>query len=161
MPTLYIMCGIPGSGKTYFARNFLHADVTVSRDKIRFMMLDDNEDYFDKEQEVFKEFVKTIVHHLHYFDTVVADATHLNVWSRKKLTNAIDKYITDYRIVYVVCAPSLQVCLYRNSKRTGRSRVPDAIVKEMADKFQPPVTDAYKLEDSRAVGVWWINGEPK
>ena len=33
--------------------------------------------------------------------------------------------------------------------------------KEMADKFHPPVTDAYKLEDERAVGVWWINGEPK
>ena len=161
MPTLYIMCGIPGSGKTYFAQNFLRADVTVSRDNIRFMMLDDNEQYFDHEAEVFNEFVKILVHHLHHFETVVADATHLNIWSRKKLTNAIDKYITDYRIVYVVCAPSLQVCLYRNNKRTGRARVPEKIVKEMADKFHPPVIDAYKLEDERAVGVWWIYGEPK
>lgn len=161
MPTLYIMCGIPGSGKTYFAQNYLHANVTVSRDNIRFMMLDDNEQYFDHEAEVFNEFVKILVHHLHHFETVVADATHLNVWSRKKLTNAIDKYITDYRIVYVVCAPSLQVCLYRNNKRTGRACVPEKIVKEMFDKFHPPVTDAYKLEDERAVGIWWINGEPK
>lgn len=161
MPTLYIMCGIPGSGKTYFAHNFLHAEVVVSRDNIRFMMLDNNEKYFDHEPEVFNEFVKTIVHHLRHFNTVVADATHINMWSRKKLTNAIDKYITEYRIVYVVCAPSLQVCLYRNSKRTGRANVPEKIVKEMFDKFHPPVVDAYKLEDERAVGVWWLYGEPK
>ena len=123
-------------------------------------MLGDDDNYFDREQEVFAEFVKVLVNHLKHFNTVAADATHLTIISRKKLTNAIDKYIKDYRIVYVVCAPSLQVCLYRNSKRKGRERVPDSIVKEMYFKFTPPVNDAYKLEDKRAVGVWWINGEP-
>lgn len=161
MSTLYIMCGIPGSGKSYFANNFLHADVVVSRDKVRFSMLGDQEKYFDHEREVFDEFARLLGHHLKHFNTVVADATHLNIWSRKKLTQAIDKYIKDYRIVYVVCAPSLNVCLHRNNKRTGRECVPEKILREMADKFTPPVTDAYKLEDNRAVGVWWINGEPR
>ena len=161
MSTLYIMCGIPGSGKTYFAHHYLNADVVVSRDVVRYSMLDNDDKYFDHEAEVFNEFVRILVHHLQHFNTVVADATHLNIWSRKKLTNAIDKYYKDYRIVYVVCAPSLQVCLYRNGKRTGRALVPEKIVREMFDKFHPPVSDQYKLEDSRAVGVWWINGEPK
>lgn len=160
MPTLYIMCGIPGSGKSYFAHNFLHADVVVSRDKIRFSMLDDRENYFDHETEVFNEFVRIIAHHLQHFNTVVADATHITIGSRRKLTAAIDKIYKDYRIVYVVCAPSLQVCLYRNNKRTGRSRVPESVIKEMFYKFTPPVYDEYKLEDKRAVGIWWINGEP-
>lgn len=160
MPTLYIMCGVPGSGKTYFANHFLNAEVVVSRDNVRFSMLGETDNYFDHEHEVFKEFVRIIVHHLQHFNTVVADATHINIHSRRKLTAAIDKFITDYRIVYVVCAPSLQVCLYRNSKRTGRARVPDAIVKELYEKFTPPVSDNYKLDDKRAVGVWWINGEP-
>ena len=161
MSTLYIMCGIPGSGKTYFANHFLPADVVVSRDNIRFTMLKENEDYFAKEPAVFNEFVRVLAQHLQHFNTVVADATHINIWSRKKLTNAIDKYFKDYRIVYVVCAPSLQVCLYRNNKRNGRTCVPEKVIREMFDKFHPPIMDQYKLEDNRAVGVWWITGEPK
>lgn len=159
MSTLYIMCGIPGSGKTYFANHYLPAKVVVSRDKIRYSMIQDNENYFDHEPEVFKQFASVLAQHLQHFDSVAADATHLNIWSRKKLTNAIDRMYSDYRIVYVVCDPSLQVCLYRNSKRKGRERVPDSIVRDMATKFAPP-NENYKLEDRRAVGVWHITGEP-
>lgn len=160
MSTLYIMCGIPGSGKSYFARNCLNADVVVSRDIIRYSMIGDRDKYFDHEREVFDQFVRILAHHLQHFNTVVADATHINIYSRRKLTAAIDKIYSDYRIVYVVCAPSLQVCLYRNNKRTGRELVPEKIVKEMHEKFTAPVFDGYKLEDKRAVGIWWINGEP-
>ena len=59
---LYLMCGCPGSGKsTWAAKNVGPGDVIISRDQIRFDMLNDGEAYFCKENAVFNEvyFTKT------------------------------------------------------------------------------------------------------
>ena len=65
MKRVYVMCGIPGSGKSTLAKQ-LAAEVKcsvniVSRDQIRFSMISENEPYFSKEKEVFKEFSRNFV----------------------------------------------------------------------------------------------------
>ena len=47
-------------------------------------MLKDEDSYFSKEKEVFKEFCKQIDIALQSYDNVIADATHLNFASRNK-----------------------------------------------------------------------------
>ena len=87
------MMGIPGSGKSTFVRkrrDIFDNPIVVSRDKIRFSLLEEGDEYFSKEDEVLKEFTKQIVESLSrpMGDTIV-DATHLNGGSRRKILNLI------------------------------------------------------------------------
>ena len=149
MPTLFILCGIPASGKTTWADEFekLHSDVRyVSRDEIRLFMLKENEPYFAHEKEVFKKFSDTIAQTLVDGFDCIADATHLNYKSRFKLTNAIDKYITNYEIAYVVFETDIVSCLLRNRRRTGRKCVPDKEMCSMYANWEPPTIHEDYLE---------------
>ena len=55
---LYVMIGVPGSGKsTFIKNNKKEKDIYVSRDQIRFKYLKEGEPYFTHEKQVFKEFL--------------------------------------------------------------------------------------------------------
>lgn len=158
MPRLYIMCGIPGSGKTYLANKYLkNNDIRyVSRDEIRFSMVKEDEEYFSHEREVFKKFAGTIAQTLVDGFDVIADATHLNRISRDKLIRAIDQYTTDYTIEYVVADAPLDLCMKRNASREGRARVPDVIMYRMAKSFED-ITNEERTAP-RVLGMFHWNG---
>ena len=149
MPILYILCGPSGCGKSTWAHTYMQDTMYVSRDTIRFRFLKEGEDYFAHEKEVFKAFVAEIVARFKMGCTVIADATHLNEFSRRKLTQAIDRYYNEYEIVYVVFKTDLKTCLERNAMREGRTRVPDNIVSNMYRDFRPPTLE----EDERAIEI--------
>lgn len=149
MPILYIMCGPSGCGKTTWAHNHMQDTMYVSRDEIRFRLVKENEDYFSREKEVFKEFVNEIVSRLKIGCNTIADATHLNQFSRRKLTQAIDMHFTDYTIVYVVFNTTVTTCIMQNAKRHGRARVPETIIRNMCRDFRAPTKD----EDERVIDI--------
>lgn len=149
MPKLYILCGIPCSGKSTWAKGFLMDAYHISRDEIRFSMLKDGEEYFSHETEVYKEFIYEITQTLMHGYDVIADATHINKSSRAKLTKAIDQYYTNYQIVYVVFNTPLTLCQTLNAKRTGRNFVPPVAIETMSNRFSAPTLE----EDSRAIEI--------
>ena len=152
MSKLYILCGPSGSGKTTWAEKFMYENEDiryVSRDDIRYSILKEGEDYFAHEKEVFKKFVGTITETLIDGFDVIADATHLNEFSRRKLTQAIDMRFTDYEIVYVVFSTSLETCLERNSNRVGRKNVPETVIRNMFRDAKEPSYD----EDERVIDI--------
>ena len=157
-PRLYILCGLPASGKSTFAWNFTKSnDIRyVSRDEIRFSMVKENEEYFSHEKEVFKKFVGTIAQILINGFDVIADATHLNRISRDKLIRAIDQYTIEYTITYIVLETSLETCMKRNTLREGRARVPDSVMKSMAENWED-ITNSEKSYD-RYDGTLYLNG---
>ncbi len=157
-PRLYILCGLPASGKSTFAWNFTKSnDIRyVSRDEIRFSMVKENEEYFSHEKEVFKKFVGTIAQTLIDRFDVIADATHLNRISRDKLIRAIDQYTIEYTITYIVLETSLETCMKRNALREGRARVPDSVMKSMAENWED-ITNSEKSYD-RYDGTLYLNG---
>ena len=151
-PTVYILCGVPGCGKSYFAKNFVNSNrVWVSRDFFRFHLISDQEDYFSHEKETFKAYTDEIIKQLKNGMDVIADATHLNFRSRKKLTDAIDKEYKDYNIVYVVFDVPMDVILKQNAQREGRARVPEEAIHRMNASYHKPFE-----EDARAVACWTI-----
>ena len=156
-PTLYILIGIPGCGKSTFAKRFQNEYDTswISRDKIRFDTIKEDEEYFSHESEVFQKFIDNIIFGLRNGLNVIADATHINMSSRRKLTYAIDKEFNNYKIVYVIFDTSFDICLARNNAREGRARVPEQVMKNMYKDFRIPRDD----EDSRAIGSITIKGE--
>lgn len=110
MKTLWIMVGIPGSGKTYFAKHNLMQGPGwwyVSRDEIRYSLVKENEEYFSKETEVFEQFISKIKAGLDEegIYNVIADATHLNIKSRQKLINALHR--NNIQIIPVVMQTDL------------------------------------------------------
>lgn len=150
MVKLYILCGPSGSGKSTWAQTAnLAKTAYVSRDSIRLGLLEDTDEHFAHEKEVFRIFVKTIAECLQNGINAIADATHLNIFSRRKLTQAIDMYTKDYEIVYVVFNTSLETCLARNAKRAGRACVPESAITRMFRDFKHPTLD----EDERIVEI--------
>ena len=148
--TLWIMCGAPGSGKTWFAKNKLMKDSNwdyISRDEVRFSMIKDDEEYFSHETAVFNEFVKKIAIALEWgHDNIIADATHLNWGSRRKLLKALNKYypMEELDIIPVVIDVKLEDILERNKLRDGRARVPEETIRRMYRNISDPVKDPYK-----------------
>ena len=163
MPKLYVLCGLAGSGKTTWSKQFIkeneEKDIKyISRDEIRFSYLNTNDAYFAHEQEVFGKFVSTIVENLIAGHDIIADATHLNKGSRKKLIQAIDAYITNYTITYIVFETPLNVCIKRNAGRSGRAKVPEDIILRMSKNFEYP-TFFDDSDDKRVKSIWLERGE--
>lgn len=157
MPKLYIMCGPSGVGKTTWAHNFMNENFDmryVSRDEVRYSMIKDDEEYFSHEKEVFKKFVAIITEALIDGFDVIADATHLNEFSRRKLTQAIDMRFTDYEIIYVVVSLGYDECAKRNASREGRARVPETALKNMYRDFRFPSRN----EDERIIDIIEVGG---
>jgi predicted kinase len=153
MATLYILCGPSGCGKSTWAEKFMceNEDIRyVSRDDIRYSILKEDEDYFAHEKEVFKKFAGTITETLIDGFDVIADATHLNEFSRRKLTQAIDmRGYKEYEIIYVVFNTDAETCIERNKAREGRRNVPENIIRNMCRDFRAPTMD----EDERVFGI--------
>ena len=149
MPKLYILCGIPCSGESTWAKGFLMDAVHISRDEIRFSMLKRGEEYFSHETEVYKEFIYEIAQTLMHGYDVIADATHINHNSREKLTHAIDQYFTEYQIVYVVFPIDIEIAQDRNAFRTGLKHVPPVAIQTMYERFSIPTLQ----EDKRAIEI--------
>lgn len=146
------MCGAPGSGKSTWVKKHLPDCYYVSRDVIRFKMLQPGDDYFAHENEVYNKFISDIKLGLSFGDTVV-DATHLNRGSRNKLYDALSRNINfPYEIYWVFMDTPLAVCLKRNEQREGRAKVPERSVTEMFGKMSIPTIG----EHEKVKGVWIV-----
>ena len=159
MATLYILCGPSGSGKSTWASTY-EGTITkrcsyISRDDIRLSIIKDEEDYFSHEKEVFRRFTSEIVKALKIGVDVIADATHLNMFSRCKLMQALDMYTRDYEIVFVVFDVDADTCVERNKARTGRRNVPENVIRNMCRDFRAPTKD----EDERVIDIIEVNND--
>ena len=139
------MVGPSGSGKTTWIQNhkssFEGNVLVVSRDAIRFSLVSEDEDYFSKEKEVFREFINQIKNGLENNDVVIADATHITTGSRTKLFRALENSIKDVKVIAIVIKPTLNECLEHNENRTGRSFVPRGQIRRMWYQFTAPTID--------------------
>ena len=157
MSKLYLMAGAPGSGKTYWATHHLtENDKYISRDEIRFSMLEDKDDYFARENEVFDEFIKQINNSLMIYDNVFADATHLNFASRNKTISRIHVPVDEINVVFL--DTSLDICIKRNAQRTGRKFVPETVIKNMYRSIKFPekeegIKNVYVIKENEPINI--------
>ena len=134
---IYIVAGIPGSGKSTWIKNKMNTDKDIwcSRDNIRFGMLKDGEEYFAKENEVFKKWIKSIKYAINQSGDVYIDATHLTPKARNKVLNQLD--FCGHGLTGVNFLVDVEECIRRNNLRTGRAQVPESVIRNMAETFIP------------------------
>ena len=151
--TLWILCGIPGSGKSTWAESYIkefnttyNNYIRVSRDEIRFELLDDNDDYFKHENLVWDIFIRHIRAGIVQYDNVIADATHLDERSRNKLIKELNLH-DSVKINCVFFDVPVEVCLERNNKRAGWARVPASVIRRMAVQLvKPTFNERYRYD---------------
>lgn len=138
---IYMVCGIPGAGKSTWLKKHGNG-LVVSRDEIRFKLLGENDEYFSKEKDVFEEYVNTIqtLININHKGRIYMDATHLNPISRKKVMSRL-KLKKGNELYAIYFDVPLEVCLERNKKRTGRSYVPEDVIKDFHRNFIAPRKD--------------------
>ena len=155
--TVFVMVGIPGSGKSTYSKIHYKNIKYVSRDEIRFSVLKLNEDYFSHEKQVYNIFIKEIVSAIENQQDVCVDATHTTIASRAKLMNAIERNTKnkDFNYVYVVMNIPIERVLSQNNKRSGIAKVPEDAIWNMYNTMTVPA--AY--ENNRIKEIIIYNGE--
>ncbi len=157
MPTLYMMVGAPGSGKSTWAQKFVqdHPEIAyISRDVVRAEKVRPDEPYFSHETAVFNTFARRCATWLSCGHDVIADATHNMESSRNKLLRALDKYgAGEFDLIFVVMNTSMEECIKRDKNRTGRAHVTARVIKNFYHNFTFPKKENY----GRCTGVWLIN----
>lgn len=159
---LWLLAGIPGSGKSTWIQNhknfFAPNHAVISRDKIRFSLLEEGDDYFSKEKEVWNQYVAEIKESLKFNTDTILDATHLNEASRSKILRALKNYIKNIEINIIVINSGLKTAIERNKMREGRSFVPLSAIRRMNSVMTMPTLN----EGFDKIYIYTIeNGKPK
>jgi predicted kinase len=147
-PTLYVLIGIQGSGKSTWAKanaGRLEA-VIVASDEIRNELAAAGLDPTDMGDRVFATLEERLAEHLAAGRSVIADATHARrAWREKEV--AIARRF-GARTVAIWFDLPLAVCQARNARKPGGEHwgdriIPNAILRNMAEHFEPPGPDEF------------------
>ena len=140
MSKLIMMCGVPGSGKSTWIKNNYSDIAPVSRDAIRFEILDERGgEYFDYEDEVFESFIHQIIGSLAVDEITIADATHLTKKARAKVLNKVANFADE--VEAIVMDVHLITALERNDMREGRAFVPRGVIRRMYFQMETPTRE--------------------
>ena len=137
--TLYITVGLPGSGKSTYAKNFI-------KDKeIEYLSSDELRAVYGKSEEdqsvtsfVFGHIKKKVDEFLKDDKNILVDATSVNRKERSDYINTAKKY--GAKVVAIVFKMDRQGLIDRNKKRgeQGGRVVPDWVIDKMLAKFEEP-----------------------
>lgn len=133
-PTLTLLCGIPGSGKSFLTGRL--DGKTVSTDALR-KFLWGNESVVEHDRLVF-DIAKTIIDYLLSKKiSAVLDATNLKKIRRRAVIEIARRYKARVVVIWVDCP--LEVALARNAAR--QRKVPIPVIKALYKGLEKPALD--------------------
>ena len=135
IPILYIMVGLPGSGKSHIAEELAKENnaVIYSMDDIRGKLCGDVEDQ-SRNDEVFGIWVKKIRTALKHGQNVIADATNITKSGRRSFLAMFDRI--PHQTIAHVAYKEIDDCLIDNLDKPHP--VPPDVIYRMASKFSYP-----------------------
>lgn len=134
-PTLYIMIGLSGSGKSTVAEKISEQTgaTIVSSDRLRLELYGDENDQAHNDK-VFAAFRNKTKHLLRNGESIIADATHLTVKTRKALLDIAKRIDCHKEAVVLATAGNLCIC---NDSRRERT-VGSSVIRQQMSRFQIP-----------------------
>lgn len=139
--TLFLVVGLPGSGKSTYAKNFIKA----YQDPIEYLSSDELRAVFGTSEEdqsvtpkVFNFIKEKVDEYLKNGKNVLIDATNINRKDRKSYIETADKY--NARKVAIVFNVPKETLIQRNIERgnKGGRNVPEWVIDKMLSKYEPP-----------------------
>lgn len=138
MPTLIVMCGLPGSGKSTYTKHYIEKypnTVALSSDSIR-AELYGREEVQGNPGEVFGLMHKRTLDYLSAGKNVIYDATNLSRKDRGGIVASCPKYVRlECHIIWVPIEQAILQDAGR-SRRVGRE-----VIDRMVKRFQAPYYD--------------------
>ena len=131
-PRLFILAGVPGCGKTTWARNFFKDYQRQSTDEIREELWPGEPYDGERNATVFRTFHERLDDMLYKGMDAVADATNLSWMEREKLVAIAAEHRAETHLIFF---KNLTQAVTRNSERLGNARVPDDAIHHMLNKF--------------------------
>lgn len=156
MPKLILLCGIPGSGKTTYAKQYIenHTNaIYLSSDKIRKELWGDESTQGDN-NEVFSLMQNRAVEALHNGQSVVYDATNVTRKDRSYIIAICPQFVKIE--AHVVWAP-IETCIERDAAR--ERTVGKAVIDKMLKRFQPPFYDEGIHDIKIVLPDWFVGNE--
>lgn len=146
MTMLYVLCGLPGSGKSHWANAYAAQidAVVVGSDAVRNDFLAQGQNPFDGDA-VFAEVERRARAHLQADRAVILDATHSQRRYRRYAIDLAREF--DLLCVGVWFDAPLETALSRNRWRSGDRfgdvAGPDEVIRDLADHFEPPASGEF------------------
>lgn len=146
MATLYVLVGLPGSGKSHWARAY--ADrveaVVVGSDDVRNDFRVDGRNPLDGDV-VFAEVEQRARALLQTDRSVILDATHaLRRFRRYAVTLARDLHVPCVAIWFdVPLSTALERNRWRAGDRFGETVVPNRVIRDLYSHFEPPTSEEF------------------
>lgn len=135
---LTVMCGIPGSGKSYYIRKNLADAVVISPDLIRKKMTGDVSSQ-SRNASVFDTAYEQLEKALADKKDVAFDATSVRLAYINRLIGYASKYGSDVEIVVMKDSEDLRLCEARVKadmvNKVDRSDVPYEVINRMYNEF--------------------------
>ncbi len=133
MNTLYVMCGVPGSGKSTYTSKLREKNVLViSTDEIRKELTGSEEDQ-SANAKVFELAYRRTKEALSSGKSVCFDATNTSARARADVLACAGENV---RKICVCMRTDKETCLYRNEHRSRK--VPEEVILRMFQNFQKP-----------------------
>lgn len=148
---VYILRGIPGSGKSTWAKEMVRKGKgkvkRVNRDDLR-GMIDDS--VFSRKSEGHINTLRNIIisYYIEAGCDVIVDDTNVKTSYVKDLVEYVTRIRPNANVQVKFFNTPLDVCLERNAKRTGRAKVPEDIVR----KFYKSLNDSLANESGEEFG---------
>jgi predicted kinase len=156
LPNLIILAGLPGSGKSTWAKSYFDLKYKiVSSDAIRARLAGSLREAHDKEIDPWDVFYQEITEALRHGVDVVADATFLTVRHRDRIRLVAETLNgSGYSIkTHFVLFKNIWTALARNSARGDESRVPAEVMDGMRDLYDETLV---RLDQERYDSVMTI-----
>lgn len=137
-PTLILLVGVPGSGKTTYAQKYIqeHTDIIhLSSDNIRKELWGDESIQGDN-NEVFSLMQTRAIDALNNGQSVVYDATNITRKDRSYIITLCPKFVKIES--HIIWAP-IETCIERDAER--ERTVGKAVIDKMLKRFQAPYYD--------------------
>lgn len=145
-----MLCGIPGSGKTTFARKFVdeHENwIRIAPDDIR-KSITGAALNMSRDNEVFSVVYDSIRDELEGGSNVIYDATNCNAKYRRNMLKFVSNIYETQLIVGLVVNTPLRECFDNNSNRTDEQIVPDSVIENMYINLKnhtPSLSDGFDV----------------